>query len=352
MKKLIILLATLSRGGAERVSVCLGDYFVRNGVPCSIVTMGIGKDEYEAPAGVERICVQEGNVIQKISGLRKVILQSQADTLLVMGTPLCMFAVPACAGLKIRVVVSERNDPRHFLGKSTTKIISRFLMKGADDFVFQTEDAKAYYAKSLRGRGTVIFNPLLTERLPDVYIGPRRKEIVTMGRLVPQKNQKMLIRAFAGLAKDYPEHSLTIYGDGPLKEELQSLAVQTGLGDRIQFPGNKTDVLEKIRDAAMFVMSSDFEGMPNALIEAMAIGMPCVCTDCPCGGPRELILPGKNGVLVPVDDANAMEQAMRELLANAESAAQLGREAVAIRERLHVDRIGRQWMKYLSKNSR
>lgn len=346
MKKLIILTDSLMRGGAERVTVELAEYFTRGGIPCDIISMRRGENEYPAPQGVERICVPGGNLAKKISGLRQAVKDSGGDMLLVMGTPLCMYAIPACAGLKIRVVVSERNDPNHFHGKNSTRVVSRWLMRRADGFVFQTADAKAYYDKSLKGRGTVIFNPLRSERLPQPYTGQRRKQIVTMGRLSEQKNQKILVQAFAALAEDYPEYGLTIYGDGALGGALRAQAEALGVGQRVSLPGNQPDVLEKIKDAALFVMSSDFEGMPNALIEAMAIGMPCVSTDCPCGGPRELVENRKSGLLVPVDDPAALEKAMRKLLEAPDAAREMGEKAVSIREKLHVDRIGRQWKDY------
>lgn len=348
MKKLIIFTDSLMRGGAERVAVSLADYFTRNGTICVIVSLRKGENEYNVPNGVERIIIPDGGTIAKIRGLRKILREQNADVMLVMGTPLCIYAVSAGIGLKGKVVISERNDPNHFPGKPATKVLSRLLMTAADGFVFQTEEAKRYYARRLGGRGAVIFNPLLTDRLPEAYTGPRRKSVVSMGRLAPQKNQKMLISAFAALAEDYPEYDLTIYGDGALKDALQQQAEQFGIEDRVHLPGNQQNVLEIIKDATVFVMSSDYEGMPNALIEAMAIGMPCICTDCPCGGPRELMEDGENGLLVPVGDAKAMESALRRMLDDSQWAQRMGMQAVAIREKLHVERIGRQWMEYIT----
>lgn len=349
MKKVIIFVDSLMRGGAERVSVYLADYFVKHGLACQIVTQRKGEKEYALPEGVERTVLSGKGIPQKILALRKVLLHAQADVMLVMGTPFCGITIPAAMGTKTKVIVSERNDPRHCLAKKSTRIVAQTLIPLANGFVFQTEDAKKYYDKKLRGRGCVIFNPLLADNLPDRWQGERRKEIVTMGRMVLQKNHKLLLDAFGKVAQEYPDHSLTIYGDGPLRQQLQDQIDSMGLRDRVSLPGNMPDVLSRIQSAALFVMSSDFEGMPNALIEAMAIGLPCISTDCPCGGPQELITSGENGVLVPVGDAAALAAAMKDMLADSGKAEAMAQQAMTVRQKLHVDGIGKQWMDYLSR---
>lgn len=348
MKKIIVFLDSLSRGGAERVSVYLANYFVKSGYVCQIVTLRKGEKEYPVPDGVVRTVLPAGRMDQKILALRKVLQNAGADVMLAMGTPFCGIAIPAAIGTGTKVIISERNDPRHCLGKKITRIVAQTLMPLADGFVFQTEDAKKYYEKKLRGRGCVIFNPLLAENLPDRWTGERRKEIVTMGRLAPQKNQKLLLEAFAMIRQKYPAFTLTIYGEGPLSQQLQDQIDSLGLREQVSLPGNMPDVLSRIQSAALFVMSSDFEGMPNALIEAMAIGLPCISTDCPCGGPRELIASGTNGVLVPVGDGEALAAAMAHVLADSARAEEMAREAMSVREKLHVDGIGKQWVDYLS----
>lgn len=349
MKKLIIYNTSLSRGGAERVTVYLAEYMVKNGVACDIITQKIAKNEYDVPEGVVRKCLTAGQgFLAKICELRNLIKQSHADVMLIMGVPNCIYASVAAIGLKIKVVVSERNDPANFLGKTIVKHVSRFLMKLADGFVFQTHDAKLYYDKKLKGRGAVIFNPLFTEGLPDAYEGERTKSIVTAGRLATQKNQKLLISAFAKVSEKHPEYKLIIYGEGPLRDRLEAQVKELGLDGKVQLPGNVSDLCEHTKGAAMFVMSSDFEGMPNALIEAMAIGLPCISTDCPCGGPRELVENKENGILVPVGDVEAMAAAMVELIENGELAEKIGRNAQQIRNRLDCDLIGKQWIEYLA----
>ena len=287
MKKLLIINNSLARGGAERVTVYLADYMVKNGVPCDILTETISKNEYDVPDGVQRLTLKAKKYFSKVREIRRVIKNSGVDTVLVMGVPNSIYVVPATCGLKVKVIISERNDPNHFLGNPLVKKYSRLLMRFADGFVFQNQYAKDFYKKKLKGRGEVIFNPLFTDGLPEVYTGERRKEFVNLGRLHEQKNQEMLINAFSTIAKKHEDFTLTIYGEGKLKDKLQLLINEKGLTERVTLAGNRSNVLELIKDSYAFVLSSDFEGMPNALIEAMSKALPCVGLK--TGGIPELI---------------------------------------------------------------
>lgn len=356
MKKLAIVCASLSRGGAERIALYLSKYMVDKGIVTTIVTAVRRENEYELFDGVGRVCLEEQfnsnnkmlKLFLQVKYLHKFLLENQIDTVLIMGVPLCIYAIPGCLGTGTKVVVSERNDPKHFAGKKIVKYISRFFMKKADGFVFQTEDAKKYYDKMLHGRGCVICNPLLVDNFPKRFDSIREKNIVTAGRLNPQKNQKLLIDTFSEIERDYPEYKLIIYGEGILEKELKDYVLSKKLEKKVFFPGNVSDLLEQIKNASVFVMSSDFEGMPNALIEAMALGLPCISTDCPCGGPASLIENGKNGLLVSVRNKRELSSALRTILDNTCFAETLGTSAKAVKEKLSINNIGKQWYEYLN----
>lgn len=212
---------------------------------------------------------------------------------------------------------------------------------------FKLKMQKSYYDKKLRNRGTVIYNPLYIEKLPTIYNGRRAKKIVTMGRLSEQKNQKILIEAFSKIEGAYPEYELIIYGEGSLRETLEKQVRDLGIEQKVKLPGNDANVLEKIRDAGIFVLSSNYEGMPNALIEAMALGIPSISTDCPCGGPKTLVQPYINGLLFPVEDVDALVSCIKYFIENEEKADEIGMRATEIRTLLASNRICEEWSKYI-----
>jgi glycosyltransferase involved in cell wall biosynthesis len=189
-------------------------------------------------------------------------------------------------------------------------------------------------------------NPINSSALIDLHEGEREKRIVNVGRLTEQKNQKMLIDAFARIKDEFPEYKLEIYGDGELMDKLKSQAVSLGVEDRVVFCGNVNNVGERIRTAEVFAFTSDYEGMPNALAEAMALGLACVSTDCSPGGARMLIEDGVNGIITPCGNADAFADALRRVLSDKQYSRKLGESAVYVRERLKTDNIAGEWESY------
>lgn len=348
MDKIAIYLNSLSRGGAERVSVILAEYFANRNVECILLTTNTATEEYTVPKKVKRISLNnEKTFLKKIIALRKIIKGEKIKKVLIMDTPGCIYAIPATINLNVKKIVSERNDPHNFSGKKIVKIISRLLMRTADGFVFQTLDAQKYYQKLLKNNGVIIYNPLFSKKLP---IRDERKieyNIVSVGRLTEQKNQKMLIDAFSKICDRFSEYSLTIFGEGPLREELTNYIKEINLENRIFLPGNKENVTDLIKNASLFVLTSNYEGMPNALIEAMAIGIPCISTDCPCGGPRTLIKHMKNGMLVQLNDVSGLAKMLKYCIENKEVMLKISRESIKIKDELDMNKICKQWYEYI-----
>ena len=160
------------------------------------------------------------------------------------------------------------------------------------------------------------------------------------------KNHRMIVEAFAALAEKYPEYELVIYGEGALRQDLLRQAAEMGLSDRIHLPGSISDVAEAIYKASVFVLSSNSEGMPNTLMEAMALGLPCISTDCPCGGPAELICHGRNGLLTEVDNCEKLKENLQVILDDYKYAEKLGKNASKIRKKLNPDLINKKWEAY------
>ena len=194
----------------------------------------------------------------------------------------------------------------------------------------------------------ILPNPLNPLFVKNKYEGVREPLIVAVGRTDENKNHAMLIHAFARIASEYPNVNLCIYGDGNCKEQLEQLVKEKELTDRISLPGTVTNVAEHIYKAQIFALTSNTEGKPNSLMEAMALGLPVVSTDCPCGGPSTLIEDGVNGLLVPVGDAYALADAFRKILSDPQYAQKLGDNAYKIVEELNPDKVNGEWRKYLS----
>ena len=343
--RILIVISNASVGGAQRVAINLCDWLKKQqDVDVGILSLSKAAGKvYDIPGLIEL----KGKSITK--QLKKLIKEKEIEVLISMGVPMALYTAPACWGTKTKHIISERNDPRHFAGKSYVRILSRLLMRTADGFVFQTEDARKFYHMEDSPRATVIHNPLMdAANIPIVSDNPE-KTIVTAGRLVPQKNHELLIRSFAELSDAFPDYNLVIWGEGPDRRKLETLVNELQIGKRVSLPGITSEVQKKYASSSLFVLSSDFEGMPNALMEAMAVGLPCISTDCPCGGPGELVADGENGLLVPVGDKEAMKNAISKLLLNKEQAKKMGYHAMNIRSTHAIDSISEQWLAFCNK---
>jgi glycosyltransferase involved in cell wall biosynthesis len=256
----------------------------------------------------------------------------------------------ACRGTGVPVVISVRIDPRtDYVGLRNTLLIRRYMGRAAGA-VFQTEDAKSFFSEELQKKSVVILNPITPKYIEAPAPDHREKVIVNAARLVQFKNQKMLVRAFAKVHRLHPDYILRIYGaDGGegVLQELEQIIQDEGL-EKAAFLMGQSDTLEKdLLSAAVFAYSSDYEGMPNSLMEAMALGLPCVSTDCPCGGPRELIQEGVNGMLVPVGDTDMLAEKICYMIEHPKEAEQMGRKASEISEKASLDAVYMQWKNYL-----
>ena len=190
----------------------------------------------------------------------------------------------------------------------------------------------------------MIPNPV-PQNLPEPYQGVRKKRIVSVARLEPQKNHRLLIEAFAEFLKDFPEYELHIFGIGELEEDLKAQVRELQLEDKIIFRGFSANVREEIIDSAMFVLSSDYEGISNSMIEALAMGVPVISTDCPVGGSRAYIENETSGLLVPVGDQAALCNAMKRIVADEKLAKKLSDNAVKIRETYALPKIADRFLK-------
>lgn len=351
-----ILISSLSGGGAERVCCNLANYLSDFGHMVEILTMG------EAPAAEslrdnvtyspllrdkERSNPLANNV-KRILRLRRYMKKEAVDAYVVMLPVTTELMLRFSRLTKAPIFVSERADPKVY-AKKTQKKLAR-LASRASGWVFQTEEVASWYAPHMKGTpARVIANAINPAFIRPAYEGEREKAIIGAGRLTEQKNFPLLIRAFARIAPKFPEHKLVIYGKGGLLDSLKALAAELGVGERVEFPGYVPDMPARLEKASMFVLSSDYEGMPNALMEAMASGLPCVSTDCGGGGARFLIENETNGLLVPQKDEEAMAAAMERILSDEAFATSLGNEARKLQEVLAPEKIYGEWEKFILK---
>lgn len=347
--KVVFILPNLGAGGAERVVTILSKMLAGEGIAVDIVMLFSNDVRYQIPENVQLVSLNTGDMTlpERVKCLREYLIWQKREHKKVIEIPFqhnCLkYALLSAAGLGIRVIACERNDPYQKGTSRKARLAANIPYLLADRCVFQTPDARDYYFPPVRSKGKVIENPLvLPEEL--VWQGQNSRRIVSVGRLEPQKNQKMLIDAFSAFHQMHPEYELDIYGEGFLREELQQQIDSLGLHEAVFLRGYSSEIHKNLSQANMFVLSSDYEGMSNALMEAIAIGVPVVTTDHPIGGARMLIQDQVNGLMTPVGDSAALCAAMDRLVRQPDFAGTLGRNGIRIRERLEAGNIARQWM--------
>lgn len=356
-KKILFYIGSLAKGGAERVLVNLAEYFVSKDYEVTILTKCKDKEEYAISDGIHRIpydlSEEEAKVNRinkfgvRIKKLRKIFSEEKPDVIVSFLGKNNFLSVMAAKKLNIPVVVSVRATPSEEYKNLLMRIMVNPIFRKAAGVVLQTNDARDFFKKDVAKKAVVLPNSIHPDFLKGLYAGEKDNTIITVGRLDDNKNQLMLIDAFIKIANEFPETSLILYGDGPKRKEWEELVNQSGYGERIAFTGRISNVNERIHKDKIFVLPSRTEGMPNALIEAMALGLACVSTDCPCGGPKELLGNNENGLLVPVDNVDAMADALRKLLQNEELIKTYGEKAYAKAKELHPDKVNRMWEEYL-----
>lgn len=356
-KSIVFYIGSLCMGGAERVIVNLAAYFRSCGYKVTIVTKLQDEDEYPVPEGITRILADITgdeisnnrivNLYRRIMKLRNIFKQLSPDYIVSFIKKNNFMAITAAVGLHIPVIVSVRSNPAREYPDKLTRLLAHVLFSRAAGIVLQTRQAKEFFSKSVQKKVIVLPNSLSEKFLQNEYTGERKKEIVWVGRMDSNKNPKMLLQAFAEIAEKYPEWSVTFIGEGYQKEEMEEFCKENGLCGQVNFTGRIDDVASAIRPASVFVLTSKQEGMPNALIEAMVSGLAPVSTDCPCGGPAELIEDGINGILIPVDNEKALTEALDKLLSDDEYRVSMSNKAKKLIDEVHPDIVNRKWLEYI-----
>lgn len=334
-------------GGAERVMSHLCNYLADRHEMVYIATDEYKGDIYYLRDNVKLYNgLKYNNQLHALWVLRKTILKEKPDIIISFLTFINLAVLLATAFTRIPVIVSERGNLK--TRKKWREYLRLILYPFAKGIVFQTNDARNHFKGKIFNNSVVIHNPVFVDpQLIDSKSTIKKKEISTIGRFEYQKNHEMTIKAFANISQKFPEYKLMIYGGGVLEEKLHQLIDSLDLKNRVILCGRIPDVHERIKESTLFVMSSRWEGMPNSLMEAMALGLPCISTDCPVGGPKELIQDGVNGYLIPVEDQKALEVKISEALLDLDKIAIIGNNARKILETHSINIICGQWENYI-----
>lgn len=343
--KIVFVVPDMAGGGTEHVVALLANEYAGWGIEVAILSFAGIQQAYTLDERVETVSAglpSHGNWktrLRRLLFMREYFRRNPDCYIFSFSTYGTGFIVLSTLGMRRSMLVSERTDPR----SCDHKVYRNFFYGFADVLVCQTRETIACFPKYLQKKAYVIENPI-ADTLPKRHTGIRRKSIVSVGRLEPVKNQKMLIQAFAKFNKMHPDYFLEIYGEGSLRRELEGLTFRLNIASNVIFHGFCENVVQEICDSSIFVLSSDYEGLSNSMIEAMAMGLPVIATDCANGGSRAYIQDGYNGLLVPVGDVDAMCSAMNKLSEDPEFFDHISINAEKIRNKLKCDKIARRFL--------
>jgi len=320
-KRIAFVIGSMGRGGAERVISILANFYASEGWTVDILTLLDDRNEYDLNKNifVRPICIKGRSRITQLPNwllsIRKYVNKKKPDVIVSFIARINIITIIACLGLKQRIIISERNDPSADGRSVLVKIATYMLYPLADHIVFQTKWAKSCFSKRIQKKSVIIPNPISVSVSAS---NEKKRKIVAVGRLIEQKNHTMLINAFKKVHDEYPEYKLYIYGEGKLRDTLTSQIQELGLTECVFLPGNVSNIHEEIADAEMFVLSSNYEGLSNALLEAMMMGLPCISTN--CAGSNEVIKHEKNGLLVTIGSEEELSKAMKIIIQDPELA--------------------------------
>lgn len=356
MKTLLFYISNISKGGAQRVITTLSNHFSEQ-YQVILLTTTVGEGTYPLSPNITLLSldlaaedIQANKLTKNLKRnirLKQIIQTYQPSAIITFLEREILRVLYLKPQLSVPVIISFRNDPNVDYSSWLQRFAIMRLIKRADGIVFQTPDAKQFFTGHYASKDIIIPNPIHPTFLKERAIGSRDARIVTVGKLFPQKNHALLIRSFAQIASEFPEHTLEIYGEGELRNSLQQLIDSLGLQTRIYLKGVRNDIEKVLEQAALFVLSSDYEGVSNALMEAMALGLPVISTDCPCGGSAMLIRHGVNGLLVPVGDEGALVGSMRSMVKDPLYAEALGTEARKIRHEVDPQVVFASWEAFI-----
>lgn len=347
MNKLIIFIGTLQSGGAERVVSEISVLYADNFKDVVILTYYDAPVFYHIDSRVKIECVEKfTGTTSKISNarwLRSYVKRERPDVFLSFLMPFNMMAIVSLAFTRTKVVVCERQDPSD-VKTLPFRLVRNFLYHFCSRIEVQTQKGKNYFSKSLQKKIVVIPNPnhITPEERELVMTSIKENRVTIVGRLIPIKNHRMLINAFSKTLKSHPEYYLDIYGDGGMKDALLAQINDLGLGESVFLQGRTENVPAALASARIFVLCSNVEGMPNALMEAVALGVPSIATD--VSGVRDIINDGENGFIIPVGNEEALADRLMQLMDSQNLQRQFSEASSVVLDKFDKKKIFKQWL--------
>lgn len=342
--RIVFFLGGMGGGGAERVISILSRDYAERGWSTDICALLLYKSDYELH-NTTRFLDFTGHTDSRMKRvpywmrqIRNYVKTEKPDVIVSFFASVSALVMPSCIGLNIPNVVSERSDPRYDGRHLPVRILVDLFYTKAKKVVFQTEAVKKRFRKKIQDLGVVIPNPITVTA--HASHNPQKK-IVTANRIVSGKNHKLLIDAFHILHEIKPDYHLWIYGDGDLKDKLVKYVDDLQLSKFIHFPGRYADIHEQMRDAKMFVLSSDYEGLSNSLLEAMMMGLPCITTD--SFDTSGIIENEKNGLIVPKQNINELKSAMLRIIDDENLALKLAKNARETSKKFEKNKVLKMW---------
>lgn len=352
MGKLFITCCSLGIGGAERVLSILSTPFADEYNDVEILTWRNGPVLYNFDSRVKITSIKEqsksNNILRQMLWFRQYVRKSRPNLILSFLAQFNMLTLTSLLLTDVKIVVAERIDPSKFKKGRILRFVRDLLYLKAVGILTQTQSGKNYFNSILRKKTEVIYNPIILE--DDIIgawnINSADKIIISAARLVGQKNQKMLIETFSRLHEIHQDYKLIIFGEGDEREHLENLISVKNLDGVVLLPGSTKQLWNEMLKSRMFVLSSNYEGMSNSLIEAMCLGLPCISTK--VSGSVDLIKDGNNGLLVDIKNSQELYEAMMQLVEDDKKSVSIGKNASKLFEQLNVNIISKQWVNYLN----
>ena len=349
------LIPSMLSGGAERAISILCNEFSKMGNQVSLLLTEDAKHiYYKLDENVRVIDIVDNRmpyyirIPNYIRNIKKHLAEKKIDVLVSFIVRTNVLAIISCKSSGIPVIVSERNNPYLVPASYSWRKIRDFSYKFADGIVFQTGHAQHYFCSSIRKSSTIIMNPITDDIIGDSTSDNRDNIIIMACRLEDQKNVRMLINAFSLIYKDIPNYKVLVYGEGSQRTMLQNLIDKLGLHDVILLKGRSEQIIREISKAKIFALTSRYEGLSNAVMEAMCVGTPCVVTDSPTFGNRDLIDNGINGFIVPLENEEEMAKKILLLAKDDNLRESFSVQAKKLYKKVNSKYIAKKWYDYIN----